>query len=89
MGVPEPVARIVSLRTLGALRGYFVGVAIVAAFNAVVVTVGALILGVLLIGTIAIVTFFGAFIPYLGAWAAGAFRSCSPSAERAPTPPWG
>ena len=73
MGVPEPVARIVSLRTLGALRGYFVGVAIVAAFNAVVVTVGALILGVPLIGTIAIVTFFGAFIPYLGAWAAGAF----------------
>ena len=71
MGVPEPVARIVSLRTLGALRGYFVGVAIVAAFNAVVVTVGALILGVPLIGTIAIVTFFGAFIPYLGAWAAG------------------
>jgi putative heme transporter len=73
MGVPEQVAQIISQRTLGALRGYFVGVAIVAAFNAVVVTVGALILGVPLIGTIAIVTFFGAFIPYLGAWAAGAF----------------
>ena len=73
MGVPLPVARIVSQRTLGALRGYFVGVAIVAAFNAIVVSVGALILDVPLVGTIAVVTFFGAFIPYLGAWAAGAF----------------
>ena len=58
---------------LGSLRGYFLGVTIVAAFNAVVVTLGALILGVPLIGTIAAVTFFGAYIPYLGAWAAGAF----------------
>ena len=58
---------------LGSLRGYFLGVTIVAAFNAVVVTLGALVLGVPLIGTIAAVTFFGAYIPYLGAWAAGAF----------------
>ena len=42
---------------------------IVAAFNAVVVTLGALILGVPLVGTIAAVTFIGAYIPYLGAWA--------------------
>ena len=55
---------------LGSLRGYFLGVTIVAAFNAVVVTIGALILGVPLIGTIAAVTFIGAYIPYLGAWAA-------------------
>ena len=73
MGVPEPVARIVSQRTLGALRGYFVGVAIVAGFNALVVTAGALVLDVPLVGTIAVVTFFGGFIPYLGAWTAGAF----------------
>jgi putative heme transporter len=31
------------------------------------------VLGVPLIGTIAAVTFIGAYIPYLGAWAAGAF----------------
>jgi predicted PurR-regulated permease PerM len=73
MGVPLSVARTITGRMLGSLRGYFQGVAIVAAFNAVVVTVGALILGVPLIGTIAAVTFFGAFIPYLGAWGAGAF----------------
>jgi predicted PurR-regulated permease PerM len=58
---------------LGSLRGYFLGVTIVAAFNAVVVSLGALLLGVPLIGTIAAVTFIGAYIPYLGAWAAGGF----------------
>jgi len=73
LGVPKPVARTITHRMLGSLRGYFLGVTIVAAFNAVVVAIGALILGVPLIGTIAAVTFFGAYIPYLGAWAAGAF----------------
>jgi predicted PurR-regulated permease PerM len=73
MGVPKPVAQTISTRVLGSLRGYFLGVTIVAAFNAAVVTVGSLILGVPLVGTIAAVTFFGAFIPYLGAWAAGGF----------------
>ena len=73
LGVPRPVARVVSRRTLGALRGYFLGVTIVAAFNALVVAVGALLLGVPLAGTIAVVTFVGGFIPYLGAWTAAAF----------------
>ena len=45
-GVPRPVAHIISGRTLGALRGYFLGVTIIAGFNAAVVTLGALILGV-------------------------------------------
>jgi putative heme transporter len=72
-GVPEPVAHVVSERTLGALRGYFLGVTAVAGFNALVVGIGAFVLGVPLAGTIAIVTFVGAYIPYLGAWSAGAF----------------
>jgi predicted PurR-regulated permease PerM len=38
-----------------------------------VVGVGALILGIPMAGTIAVVTFVGAYIPYLGAWSAGAF----------------
>jgi predicted PurR-regulated permease PerM len=72
-GVPTPVAQTISQRVLQALRGYFLGVSIVAAFNAVVVALGALILGVPMIGTIAAVTFLGAYVPYLGAWGAGAF----------------
>ena len=70
--MPKPLAETIGRRVLGSLRGYFLGVTIVAAFNAVVVTLGALVLGVPLVGTIAAVT-IGAYIPYLGAWAAGAF----------------
>ena len=37
------------------------------------VGVAALIVGVPLAGTIAVVTFVGAYVPFLGAWVAGAF----------------
>lgn len=73
MGVPPSVARVVTTDTLRALRGYFLGVTIVAAFNGIAVGLGALLIGVPLAGTIAIVTFVGAYIPYLGAWVAGIF----------------
>jgi putative heme transporter len=73
LGVPESLAHIITGRGLQSLRGYFFGVTIVAAFNAVVIGVGALILGVPLAGTIAVITFLGAYIPYVGAWSAGAF----------------
>ena len=73
LGVPTPVAQTISQRVLGSLRGYFLGTTIVAAFNAAVVAIGAWILGVPLVGTIAAVTFVGAYIPYIGAWGAGAF----------------
>jgi putative heme transporter len=73
LGIPVPLARTITQRMLEALRGYFLGTTLVAAFNAVVVGVGALILGIPLAGTIAVVTFFAAYVPYLGAWSAGAF----------------
>jgi putative heme transporter len=73
MGVPEPVARTITTRTVQALRGYFVGVTAVAAFNAIVIGVAALLLDVPHAGAIAIVNFVAAYIPYLGAWTAGAF----------------
>jgi len=53
------------------LRGYFRGVTIVAAFNGVVVGLAALLLDVPLAGTIAVVTFVTAYIPYIGAVVAG------------------
>jgi predicted PurR-regulated permease PerM len=73
MRVSDRVAHQMTGRVLQSLRGYFVGVTIVAAFNAVVVTIGALLLGVPQVGAIVVVTFLGAYIPYLGAWSAGAF----------------
>jgi predicted PurR-regulated permease PerM len=73
MGVPTSVARTVSGRTIHALQGYFAGVTAVAAFNAVVIGLGALVLGVPEVGSIALINFFAAYVPYLGAWSAGAF----------------
>jgi putative heme transporter len=73
MRVPPPVAHAIGDRVLQSLRGYFLGVTLVALFNAAIVFLGALLLDVPLPGTIAAVTFLGAYIPYLGAWGAGAF----------------
>jgi predicted PurR-regulated permease PerM len=73
MGVPRDVARVITGRTLQALRGYFTGVTAVAAFNAIVIGLGALVLGVGHVGSIAVINFVAAYIPYLGAWSAGAF----------------
>ena len=55
------------------LRGYFRGVTLVAAFNGVVVGLAALVLGVPLAGTIGVVTFVTAYVPFIGAFVAGAF----------------
>lgn len=71
--LPNSVARISTQRILGSLRGYFLGVTIVAAFSSVVVAIGSVILGVPLVATIVLVTFVGGFIPYLGAWTAATF----------------
>jgi putative heme transporter len=72
-GVPEPIAHTISSALIRSLRGYFRGVTLVAAFNGVVVGLAAFVLGVPLAGTIAVVTFVTAYIPYIGAVVAGAF----------------
>src|SRR5215212_6996224 len=73
MGVPADLGRTITGRTLQSLRGYFVGVTAVAVFNAVVIGLGALVLGVPEVGAIMVINFVAAYIPYLGAWSAGAF----------------
>jgi putative heme transporter len=73
MGVPIGVAETITGNVIRSLRRYFLGVSIVAAFNAVVVGLGAILLDVPLAGTIALVTFVLAFIPSIGAFVAGAF----------------
>jgi len=73
LGVPVPIAHTVLSRVVGSLRGYFLGVTVVAAWSALIVGLGSLVLSVPLAGTIVAVTFFGGYVPYLGAWAAGAF----------------
>jgi len=72
LGVPPTVARTITSGVIRSLRGYFRGVTIVAAFNGVLVGAGALLLGVPLAGTIALVTFVTAYVPFIGAFVSGA-----------------
>jgi putative heme transporter len=73
LGLPEPIAHTITSALIRSLRGYFRGVTLVAGFNGVVVGLAALVLGVPLAGTIAVVTFVTAYVPYIGAVVAGAF----------------
>lgn len=73
LGVPTAVATTITGNVIQSLRRYFLGVSIVAAFNAVVVGLGALALDVPLAGTIAVVTFVTAYVPFIGAFVSGAF----------------
>jgi predicted PurR-regulated permease PerM len=73
LGVPVPVAMTVTSNVLSSLRRYFLGVTIVAAFNGIVVGLAALVLDVPLAGTIAVVTFVTAYVPFIGAVVSGAF----------------
>ena len=73
LGLPVELATLATDNIKHAIRRYFLGVTFVAAFNGVVVGVGALILGVPLAGTIALVTFVTAYVPYIGAIVAGTF----------------
>lgn len=73
LGVPVPVAHSILGRLAGSMRGYFLGVTIVSLWSSVIVGAGALIFSVPLAGTIAVVTFLGGYVPYIGAWTAGIF----------------
>jgi predicted PurR-regulated permease PerM len=73
LGVPVPAAHSMLGRIAGSMRGYFLGVTIVAVWSALIVGAGSLLLGVPLAGTIAVVTFLGGYVPYIGAWTAGVF----------------
>jgi putative heme transporter len=85
MGVPVTVAHTIGDRTIGSMRGYFTGVTAVAAFNGIVIGLGALILGVPLAGSIAVVNFVAAYIPYIGAWSAGAFTVLLALGDKGPS----
>jgi predicted PurR-regulated permease PerM len=73
LGVPQPVAHVVTGGVIDSLRRYFLGVTVVGLFNAACVAIGAAVLGVPLVGTIALVTFVTAYVPYIGAFVAGLF----------------
>jgi predicted PurR-regulated permease PerM len=73
LGVPREVATIITGNVTRSLRRYFLGVTYVAAFNAIVVGLAAIVLDVPLAGTIAVVVFVTAYVPFVGAFVSGAF----------------
>jgi predicted PurR-regulated permease PerM len=73
MGIPIDVATTITSNVIMSLRRYFLGVTAVAVFNGIVVGLGAYLLGVPLWGTIAVVTFALAYIPFIGAFVSGTF----------------
>jgi predicted PurR-regulated permease PerM len=54
-------------------RRYMFGTTVIAMMDAAVITLGALVLGLPMVGTIAVLTFVAAYVPYLGAWISAAF----------------
>ena len=56
----------------GAATGYVRGIALIAFIDAVVITLGMLVIGTPHVGTLALLTFVCLFIPILGAWVSGA-----------------
>jgi putative heme transporter len=69
---PQAGANVVSEASQTVLV-YFRGTALTAAITSVVVAIPLIVLNVPLVGSILILYFFTSFIPYLGAWIAGAF----------------
>jgi predicted PurR-regulated permease PerM len=73
MGMKPAEASVVMTDVIRALRKYFLGLTIIAGLSTAGVVLGALILGVPLLGTIAIVSFLASYVPIVGAWTAGIF----------------
>lgn len=71
--VPEPVAYAIFAGSARFFRGYIFGSTLVGLFNAAVITIGALIVGVPLAGTLGIVAWMMNYIPFFGAIVSGAF----------------
>jgi predicted PurR-regulated permease PerM len=73
VGAPPPIGDRMINGIVTAFRGYAWGLTILGVANAVVVGLGAWALGVPLAFSIAVVSFVTSYIPYLGAFVAGAF----------------
>jgi predicted PurR-regulated permease PerM len=73
LGLPDRVGGQIVADTVHSFRAYALGLTIVGLMNGLVVGLGALLFGVPLAGPIAIVTFVTSYIPFFGAFFAGAF----------------
>jgi predicted PurR-regulated permease PerM len=70
---PQPVAYAILANSARFFRGYIWGSTIVGLFNAAVIAIGALVIGVPLAATLGVVAWMANYIPYFGAIISGAF----------------
>lgn len=73
MGVPREIGEGTLVQSARSIRGYFIGTTLVGLVNALVVGVGALVLGTPLAFVLAVVMLFTNYIPFIGAFIGGAF----------------
>ncbi len=73
LGVPRGIGEATLVHSARSIRGYFVGTTIVGIVNALVVGIGALVLGTPLAFVLAVVMLFTNYIPFIGAFVGGAF----------------
>lgn len=66
----RPAIDVLGRNAFGTLAAYIRGTSIVAAFNTTAITFGAFVLGLPLLLPLAIIIFFAAFLPIVGAWIA-------------------
>ncbi|GIH98393.1 AI-2E family transporter [Planobispora takensis] len=71
--LPSALGHEAAGRSAVLVRRYLLGVTLIALVNTVLVAAGGLILQLPVVGAIALATFMGAYIPYLGAFISGAF----------------
>jgi predicted PurR-regulated permease PerM len=68
----RPTVRRMALRGWQALGGYVRGVTLVATFDAALIGLGLVVLGVPIAGSLTALVFLAAFVPIAGAWVSGA-----------------
>ena len=73
LGLPASVGQQIVTDTVHSFRSYALGVTIIGLMNGVVIGLGAAVLGVPLVLPIAVVNFVTSYIPFYGAFFAGAF----------------
>lgn len=73
LGLPRHIAENTLVKSARSIRGYFVGTTIVGVVNALIVGIGAVVLGTPLAIVLALVMLFTNYIPFIGAFIGGAF----------------
>jgi len=73
LGVPLEIGEGTLVHSARSIRGYFIGTSMVGIVNALVVGIGAVVLGTPLAFVLAVVMLFTNYIPFIGAFIGGAF----------------